>query len=216
MPRKKLRAKDEIKKYTDLILTDVDCLKSHAGQWSKDVFKNNQPLFVELGAGKSKFTVELAEKNPNHNYLAIEIKEERSLSGAKKAIAKSLNNIKFLCLSIKHLPDIFKEGEIKGLYINFPDPWPKKRHIKRRTASADFLELYKNVLAPSGFLQLKTDNQLFFHYAASEFLQHKWKITDMDLNVLDNNENICTEFEEKFRKKGLPIYMLRTSYALFR
>ena len=206
MPRKKLIAKEKIKEYKNIIFSDKNSIFKYKTKWHT-VFGNNNPIHIEIGSGKGKFIVEKADKNPDINYLAIEIKEERTLSAAKKL--NNLINLKFLCISINYLENIFDKNEIDKIYINFPDPWPKKRHKKRRMTSKGFIETYQEILSDTGTIELKTDNKLLFFFSLYSFIKNNFDIQTLVLDLKNDSNNIITEFEKKFRQKNIKIYFAK-------
>lgn len=214
--RKKSLAKEKIKQYTDCVFLNTDELAKHKGQWRENVFENPAKLYLELGMGKGKFICTLAEQNANNGYLAIEIKEERVLSAAKKAVHQELQNVRFICGDFKKLPEIFSIGEIDGIYINCPDPWPKKRHAKRRCTNQGWLKIYASILKPNGWLKLKTDDQNFYEFTRESMQLSGWNIIEESQEVEHAPEEeqhderfVVTEFETKWRGRGKNIYYIQ-------
>lgn len=185
------------------------------GKWA-EVFKNNNPIYIEIGMGKGKFITELAMNNPNFNYIGI----ERYSSVLYRALQKrdelkseiQIQNLLYLCADAKDISDIFEENEVKGIYLNFSDPWPKERHAKRRLMSGFFLERYDQILSKEGRIEFKTDNTDLFAFALDEVKESKWKLEqftyDLHRDEFMNEGNVMTEYEEKFSSKGNPICKL--------
>ena len=180
------------------------------GQWNM-FFGNESPLHIEVGMGKGRFITELAAAHPEINYIGI----ERYTSVLLKAVVKRsllfLPNLYFLCVDARTLPDIFAEGEVDRIYLNFSDPWPKDRHAKRRLTSPQFMALYDRILAPEGQVEFKTDNMGLFDYSLESIPEAGWTITasTKDLHHSDMAEgNIMTEYEAKFSAMGNPICKL--------
>ncbi len=184
------------------------------GKWSSH-FDNDQPIYVELGTGKGQFIVENAKINPHINYIGIDSKNEVLYMALKKVLAKGLKNIRLLPFNIENINEVFGTNEIDRLFINFPDPWPKSRHEKRRLTNNRFLEKYKGFLKNNSHIILKTDNKTFFDYSLEEFIISDFYITDVSYDLVRENdsENIPTEYEEKFMEKGVKINRLKSLYA---
>ncbi len=208
MRRRKRKGADlKLISYADYVFyKDLDSLR---GQW-KNIFNNNNPIYVELGSGKGKFITEMAKNNRDINFISIERKEEVILKGVEKADDMGLKNIKFLWTDVDRLPDIFEEGEISRIFINFCDPWPKNRWIKRRLTYRGYLNIYHNLLKSDGEVHFKTDNNKLFEFSLNEFSDMNWKLKNISLDLVrsDYKDNITTEYEEKYMELGLPIYRL--------
>ena len=136
-------AKEYLEMHPDIVIEDY---QNHIGKW-KDVFQNDNPIYLEIGMGKGKFIIENAQKNPNINYIGL----EKDVSITYKALNKILEcekipNLRIICADASNIDLIFDKGEINKLYLNFSDPWPKSRHEKRRLTSKVFLEKYKMVI----------------------------------------------------------------------
>lgn len=180
------------------------------GQWNM-FFGNNNPLHIEVGMGKGRFITELAAAHPEINYIGIERYTSVLLKAVEKRSLMFLPNLYFLCVDARTLPDIFAEGEVDRIYLNFSDPWPKDRHAKRRLTSPQFMALYDRILAPEGQVEFKTDNMGLFDYSLESIPEAGWTITasTKDLHHSDMAEgNIMTEYEAKFSAMGNPICKL--------
>lgn len=179
------------------------------GHW-KDYFKNSNPIHIEVGTGRGKFITTLAKMNPKINYIALETKEEVLLKAVEKCTDEKIDNIAFLWGNVENLDLYFDDSEISRIYINFCDPWPKKRNAKRRLTSSVFLGLYKNKLDKNGEIHFKTDNKNLFEFSLNEFCLSEWKLKNISLDLSNSQyeDNITTEYEEKFINLGLPIYRL--------
>jgi tRNA (guanine-N7-)-methyltransferase len=182
----------------------------YKGKW-KELFDNNNPIHVEFGSGRGGFIAELAKQNPYINYLAFERNSKVIVKGLDKLPEDAATNFYFVHSDIKNIEEIFNEGEIQRIYLNFSDPWPKKRHAKRRLTHRNFLKKYERILVPNGEIHFKTDNVGLFEFSVEEFSDTGWEIT-MITRDLHNSEyvkgNIMTEYEEKFVKEGKPINKL--------
>ncbi|KRK79914.1 tRNA (guanosine(46)-N7)-methyltransferase TrmB [Companilactobacillus nodensis] len=210
--RNKPWAKDMINDNLDLIAVQPENM---AGKW-QDRFEKSQPLFLELGSGKGGFITELAKQNPQNNYVAMEVQEGAIALLLKKQVENKLPNLQLLLANGANLTDLFAEGEVSGMYLNFSDPWPKTRHEKRRLTYKSFLEQYKTVLKDDGYIQFKTDNQGLFEYSLVSMNNFGMKFDEISLDLHNNEElnetNIPTEYEEKFSKKGFRINYLKAQF----
>jgi tRNA (guanine-N7-)-methyltransferase len=153
------------------------------GKWRKDVFKNDNPLVLELGCGKGEYTIGLAKRYPNKNFIGIDIKGARFWRGAKTAIEESIPNAAFIRTQIELVAHIFAENEVDEIWITFPDPQIKYKRTKHRMTNMQFLERYKKVLKPDGLMHLKTDSEFMHGYTLG--LLH-----GMELDVLYANHNV--------------------------
>lgn len=206
------------KKGADLkLLSYIDCVfhedvEKMAGNWHKR-FGNDNPIHIEVGTGKGKFITTLAEQNPDKNYIAMEIKEEVLLHAVYKAKEKGLTNILFIWGDVKMLPEYFNVAELSRIYINFCDPWPKNRWSKRRLTHSDFLNIYRNVLDEKGEIHFKTDNEKLFEFSLNEIAENDWKLKNISLDLANSNfeENVTTEYEDKFMAQGMKIYRLEAA-----
>lgn len=203
--RKKPGAKDELLKSDNMLIINPE---EHKGNWMN--VANNKKIHVELGTGRGQFINTLAEKHNDVFFIGIEIKEEILLDAVKKSMNKGLNNIKYLWHDINDIDSIFDESEIQRLYINFCDPWPKKRHSKRRLTHKDFLNKYRKILAHNGEIHFKTDGEELFEFSLNELLEAKYIVRDVSLNLYreENTDIVKTEYEEKFITLGKNIYRL--------
>lgn len=185
------------------------------GNW-KNFFGNNNPIHIEIGMGKGRFLMDLAALHPDINYIGIERYTSVLLRAIQKMEEYPLPNVCFLCVDAATLPEIFSEGEIDRIYLNFSDPWPKDRHARRRLTSSEFLSRYDMILAKEGRLEFKTDNRDLFDFSVEEIENSPiWnldaKTYDLHHDEIMNVGNIMTEYEEKFSSKGNPICKLIAS-----
>lgn len=134
------------------------------GQWNQAFFKNNNPLILELGCGKGEYSVSLAKKFPNKNFIGIDIKGARFWRGAKTAVEEGLTNVAFLRTQIELIEYAFTAQEVDEIWITFPDPQIKYKRTKHRMTNAEFLQRYKTVLKPDGVIHLKTDSEFMHGY----------------------------------------------------
>lgn len=186
----------------------VQDFKDHKGEW-KRCFANNNPLHIEVGMGKGRFIMELAQKNPDVNYIGIEKFSSVLIRAVQKNEELELTNLKFIRMDASEIEEVFGEGEIDRIYLNFSDPWPKDRHAKRRLPSRQFLEKFSHILNDKGTIEFKTDNQDLFAFALEEVEPGGFKMLavthDLHNDAVMNEGNIMTEYEERFSSMGNPI-----------
>ena len=178
---------------------------SFKGKW-KEEFKNNNPIHLEIGMGKGQFLINMAINNPNINFIGIEKFDSVMVRTLEKMANYELNNIKVIKIDASDILDVF-DDEISKIYLNFSDPWPKRRHAKKRLTSEVFLEKYQQI----GNLDIeqKTDNRKLFEYSVQSFVNNGYKILDLSLDLHSDKENIITtEYEDKFIKKNQVIYYI--------
>lgn len=187
--------------------------EAHKGAWA-EVFPKKQPLHIEVGMGKGRFLMDLARLNPNINYVGIEMYDSVLLRALQKreeleAEGETYENLFFMRVDARLLPEIFEKGEVDKIYLNFSDPWPKARHAKRRLTSREFLERYDKILVPEGTVEFKTDNRELFEFSLEEVNETKWQLLAHTFDLHHNEEmvkgNVMTEYEEKFSSMGNPI-----------
>lgn len=194
--------------------------ESYKGKW-KEVFQNENPIHIEIGMGKGRFLMTMAKQNPEVNYIGI----ERYSSVLLRAIEKfdteefrDLTNIRFLCMDAAEIGNVFEKGEVKKVYLNFSDPWPKARHAKRRLTSVQFLKRYETILDAEGLVEFKTDNQGLFEFSLEQVKEAGWELCahtfDLHHDEKMNEGNVKTEYEEKFSSKGNPICKLVTKQSV--
>ncbi|WP_314666741.1 tRNA (guanosine(46)-N7)-methyltransferase TrmB [uncultured Selenomonas sp.] len=195
------------------ILDYADFVTPLGGDWSQcagawtEAFGRIAPLHVEIGVGKGDFLTELAARNPNVNYVGLEAQQGVLYFAARKAAARQLSNVRLLVFDAAHLTELFAPAEVDRIYLNFSDPWPKKRHAKRRLTSELFLERYRAVLKEDGELHFKTDNMGLFDYSLETMAAEGWQLSRVthDLHALGETDNIMTEYECKFSARGAKI-----------
>ena len=183
------------------------------GRW-QEIFGNDHPIHVEVGGGKGAFVSGMAKANPEINYIGIDIQKSVLSYALDKVLATDVSNIKLLWVDGSDLTDYFEEGEIDRLYLNFSDPWPKKRHEKRRLTYQSFLATYQQILPENGEIHFKTDNRGLFEYSLVSFSQYGMKLKGvwLDLHASDFEDNVLTEYEQKFANKGQVIYRVEAAF----
>lgn len=185
----------------------------YKGKWN-ELFGNNNPIYLEIGMGKGDFICGLASKNPNVNFIGIERAETVAAIALKKIDSLNLTNVKIMNVDAINLENIFEKEEISQLYLNFSDPWPKKRTTKKRLTYVTFLNIYMNILKSKGKIIFKTDNRGLFDYSVESFQENNWKLENVDYNypLTDTNIDVPTEYERRFRELGNPIHRLEATY----
>ena len=203
-------AKDLIANHSNLIF-DNDREKAFN---LKDYFDNDFPIHIEIGMGKGKFIHTLAKTNKNINYVGIEKFDSVIVRALEKQIEDTQDNLLLLRTDASDLPDLFKDNKVERIYLTFSDPWPKDRHAKRRLTHKNFLDIYKNTLKKDGELHFKTDNDSLFEFSVESITNYPMNITFItyDLHNSEIDDNIMTEFEERFSKLGNKIKKLTATF----
>jgi len=184
-----------------------------------DYFGNSQRLVLELGCGKGSYTIGLAERYPDTNFIGVDVKGDRLWHGSKQAAAQGLKNVAFLRSDIVFIRHFFQEGIVSEIYLTFPDPFPRERDAKRRLTSPRFLALYENILIPKGKVHLKTDNQTLFSYALATLNTPPFHVErheeDLHKNLPpeDIHRQIQTDYEKRFRAEGVKIKYLQAGLS---
>lgn len=180
------------------------------GKWNS-VFKNNNEIQIEIGMGKGDFIIGKALQNPNVNFIGIE-KYDSVVARAVQKIPNGIPNLKIIVMDAKEIDNIFYK-EIDIIYLNFSDPWPKKRHARRRLTSKEFLTKYDSVFKNQNNICQKTDNRNLFEFSIMSVNQEGYIIKEISLDLHNSSveNNIMTEYEKKFTSKGQVIYYLFAS-----
>lgn len=192
-----------------VVLNPVDA----KGKW-QEIFGNDHPIHVEVGSGKGAFVTGMAKANPDINYIGIDIQKSVLSYALDKVLEADVPNIKLLWVDGSELTNYFADGEIDRLYLNFSDPWPKKRHEKRRLTYKSFLDTFKQILPEKGEIHFKTDNRGLFEYSLVSFSQYGMVLKGvwLDLHASDFEGNVLTEYEQKFSSKGQVIYRVEAEF----
>ena len=187
------------------------------GCWANSFFENDYPITVELGCGKGEYTVGMARKFPDRNFIGIDVKGARMWRGAKTAVEEDLLNVAFIRLKVEQLKYCFADNELDEIWITFPDPQLRKSDRRKRLTAPRFLEMYKAILRPGGKVHLKTDNRTFFDYS-------KMMVDEAQLNVIFETcdlynsgyigeaSEIQTFYEKKYLQDKVPINYLIVGY----
>lgn len=206
--RNKPWAKDTMAAHREYVILEPETMK---GKWQAE-FNNDHPVHLEVGTGKGQFIIEMARRNPDTNFIGLELQDSVLVMALEKALeGELLPNLRFILGNALELSSYFEEGEVAKLFLNFSDPWPKARHAKRRLTFKTFLDQYKHVLQTDGLLQFKTDNQGLFEYSLTSMSQYGMDFLEISLNLHESDieGNVQTEYEEKFSARGFRInYML--------
>ncbi len=186
------------------------------GNWHRDFFHNNNPIVLELGCGKGEYTVALAERNPDKNFIGVDIKGARMWRGAKTATEQGMTNVGFLRARIEFITSLFAPGEVSEIWITFPDPQLKTRRAKKRLTSPIFLSCYSQLLSPDGWINLKTDSQHLYNYtqAVIDRFGLQCEVANNDIygsGYADEVLSVKTAYESVYLKRGLPITYTRFS-----
>lgn len=201
MRLRNVKNKQEIMDASSYLITDA---KQYYGKWN-NLFNNSNPIHIEIGAGKGNFIINKAIQNPNINFIGIE-KFDSVLARCLQKIPDDLNNLKIVRMNALEIEEVF-DHEVDTIYLNFSDPWPKKRWHKRRLTSHLFLEKYDSIFKKEKKIIQKTDNRDLFEYSLVSLNTYGYKLVDISLDLHNSSveDNIETEYEEKFSKLG-PIY----------
>ncbi|WP_353779193.1 tRNA (guanosine(46)-N7)-methyltransferase TrmB [Winogradskyella sp. 3972H.M.0a.05] len=196
----------------DELITNEFSLK---GKWNESYFKNNNPLVLELGCGKGEYSVGLAKKFPDKNFIGIDIKGARFWRGAKTAIEEGINNVAFIRMQIELIEYAFDKEEVDEIWITFPDPQIKYKRTKHRMTNADFLKRYKSILKPEGIVNLKTDSEFMHGYTLGLLHGEGHEVIYANHDVYKNEgspevvTSIQTFYEQQYLEQNKPITYIR-------
>ena len=181
------------------------------GKW-QELFKNDNPIHIEVGMGKGRFITTLAMMNPDINYIGIEKYSSVLYRALEKMEELKLPNLYFIRMDAEDICEVFDKDEVDKIYLNFSDPWPKDRHAKRRLTSKEFFARYDKLLVPDGVVEFKTDNNDLFDFSLEQIPEAGWHIVastrDLHKDATLGAGNVMTEYEEKFSSMGNPINKL--------
>ena len=218
--KNKLRRFAENEGFTNVVQPDRDILLNndfpHAGKWN-DFFGKDQPLVLELGCGKGEYTLGLARRYPDRNFIGVDIKGARLWRGAKTALEEPLENVVFLRTHIELIDKAFAQGEVSEIWITFPDPQIKFKRTKHRMTNPEFLERYRRILKPGGRLHLKTDSEFMHGYTLGLLQGMGLKIHYSNHDIYRNEgapeevTEIQTFYEKQYLEGGKPITYLSFS-----
>lgn len=197
-------AGDILKGSNYVILNPYD----YKGGWST-LFNNGNPIHIEIGMGKGNFIIGMAKMNPNINFIGIEMYDSVIVKAVQKLEYEKIDNLKLIRMDARLINDVF-DKEISLIYLNFSDPWPKKRTAKRRLTHERFLILYEKIFKEKKVIYMKTDNVPLFEFSIESLSEFGYKLKNisLDLHNSDFQGNIMTEYEKKFNEKGIKINRL--------
>ena len=216
--KRKLERFRIIEERDNVIERTKDIYDSIKGKWHSSYFRNNNPITLELACGRGEYSVNLAKRFPEKNFIGVDIKGERIWKGSTLALENHLTNVAFLRTPILLIENFFEPGEIDEIWITFPDPRPRKRDIKRRLTSPRYMDIYKKLVKKGSYIRLKTDNSQLYSYTLEE-TQNRNDIDDLqftdDLYSSDLRTecfDIRTRYEEMFAAKGEKIKYMRFKF----
>lgn len=186
------------------------------GKWNSDYFKNNNPIVLELGCGKGEYTVGLAQRYPDINFIGVDIKGNRIWTGARTATDNKMNNVAFIRTRIDFIDTCFSNNEVSEIWITFPDPQPQKSRVRNRLTNMIFINRYKKILKNNGIVNLKTDSEPFYDFTREVIAENKLEELDATNDLYSNSTkrdesltSIKTYYEKKFSEKGFKICYLK-------
>lgn len=178
---------------------------SHKGSW-RELMPECTALWLELGCGKGRFTAETAADHPDVLFIAVERVPDAMVIAMERVSAMGLSNVFFVDADAARLADYFAPGEVNRIYVNFCDPWPTKRHAKRRLTHVGFLRLYRSILGERGQIHFKTDNVDLFEWSLTQFPEAGFMLSEVTRDLHANGiAGVMTDYEEKFHNQGMPI-----------
>ena len=178
----------------------------------QSLFGNNNPVELEVGCGNGYFIAELAKRNPETNFLAVELCTNVILTAMERVLREGMPNVRFLNIPAEILACYIPERSIRKIYLNFSTPLPEPNREKQRLTSSRFLSIYKKLLADGGVIEQKTDSAFFFEYSLNSFGENGFAVTEISRDLHRSKwaeGNIVTEYEQNFSSKGMPIYFAR-------
>lgn len=197
--RKKPNLVPRMERCAATLITDPEALRGH---WLEH-FPGHQALQLELGCGKGRFTVETAAAEPDVLLIAVEKVPDAMVVAMERAAKAELHNVFFIDIDANQLPEIFDQGEVDRIYVNFCDPWPPKRQAKRRLTHGNFLKLYRKVLKGNGQIHFKTDNDPLFEWSIEEIPQFGFELSEVTRDLHANGQRgVMTDYEAKFYAEG--------------
>ena len=224
MPKNKLKKFAEINSFSNVIQPQSFLTGNHPppfpfkGKWNEAYFGNQNPIILEIGCGKGEYTVGLGKAHPDANFIGIDIKGDRMWHGAKQALEQGLQNIAFLRIQAENIDACFGNQEVSAIWLTFPDPQEKKIRAKKRLTSPRFLDRYKRILVPKGYIHLKTDSTLLYEYTLSIINEFKHLLLDSSDDLYADQainepllKEIQTYYEKGFLKEGKPIHYVKFS-----
>jgi len=220
MAKRKLKKFAEVSSFDNCFFLSFEQSREEGlplkGKWHKEFFKNDNPIVLELGCGKGEYTVGLAKRYPDKNFIGVDIKGNRIWTGAREAVDSKMNNVAFVRTRIDFIEACFAKDEVSEIWITFPDPQPQKTRERKRLTNMMFINRYRNVLKKGGVVNLKTDNEPFYDFSRDVIkennLQELDATNDLYANVGLRDEaltSIKTHYEKLFSEKGFKICYLK-------
>ena len=220
MAKRKLKKFAEVSSFDNCFFLSFEQARAEGlplkGKWHKDYFKNDHPIVLELGCGKGEYTVGLAKRYPNKNFIGVDIKGNRIWTGAKAAIENKMNNVAFIRTRIDFIDACFAAGEVDEIWITFPDPQPQKTRTRNRLTNMIFVERYQQILKEGGSINLKTDNEPFYDYTREVVAENNFELLDSTNDLYGDTKerdealtSIKTYYEKLFSDKGFKICYLK-------
>jgi tRNA (guanine-N7-)-methyltransferase len=220
MAKRKLKKFAEVSSFDNCFFLSFEQSREEGlplkGKWHKEFFKNDNPIVLELGCGKGEYTVGLAKRYPNKNFIGVDIKGNRIWTGAREAVDSKMNNVAFVRTRIDFIEACFAKDEVSEIWITFPDPQPQKTRERKRLTNMMFINRYRNVLKKGGAVNLKTDNEPFYDFSREVIKQNNLQeldaTNDLYANVGLRDEaltTIKTHYEKLFSDKGFKICYLK-------
>ena len=174
------------------------------------IFGNDNPVELEIGCGKGQFIRELAKREPDVNFLAVEVSSNVIVDAAETVIKEGLDNVRFMRGNARYLDCFIPAGLIRRIYLNFSCPYPKNTYANHRLTHGEFLKIYRRILSEGGDIHQKTDNMHFFEFSLEQFSENGYGLRNISLDLHNSGfeDNIVTEYEKRFSDMGMPIYRL--------
>lgn len=213
--KSKTRRISEVAQFENVLeYTDFEKRVKPAGVWNQQIFENSHPITLELACGKGEYTLELARRFPDRNFIGVDIKGPRLWKGAKTALKEHLDNVRFLRIFIDHLDEYFGTDEVNEIWIPFPDPYIRKKSKRsKRLTSPKFLDIYRKVLKPGGLIHLKTDSPILYQFTLDTIREQGCILKENIFDIYQNEQtnellNIQTFYEKKHLEEGKTIYYI--------
>jgi tRNA (guanine-N7-)-methyltransferase len=204
--------RESLEAQPELVVLDA---APHKGRW-REFFGNDRPIVVELGMGKGRFISDMSVRYPEFNYIGVDMYDELIRRASEKARAAwaeqghdGPQNLALLRANIEHIEDMFAPGEIQRIHLNFSDPWPKKKHVRRRLTHPRFVEKYIEILNERGEIHFKTDSLTLFEFSLNSFADMELHMRNISLDLHRDgirDDLVLTEYESKFVERGNNIY----------
>lgn len=206
--RKRAGTREHLLSLQDLVIMEPEQYKGSWQQW----FGNDRPIHVELGMGKGEFVTQMSARYPDVNFIGIDLYDELVRTASEKALKLSEQapaNLALALFNIANIEKMFEAEEVACFYLNFSDPWPKKRHAARRLTHPNFVKQYMKLLSPKGEIHLRTDSRSLFEFSLNTFADMDLKMRHISLDLHGAgtpSDHIFTEYEQKFMAKNMPIF----------